>query len=83
MRLRKEHKDVFVYGEFELLDVENPNTFIFRKQHRGKAALIALNFTSREQGAPQSEDMRLLESSYAKARPEVLQPFEGRVYINY
>lgn len=86
LRLRKEHKDVFVYGAFELVDPDNLHTFIFKKHYQEKSAVIALNFTASEQPVPSSEDlkdMRMLESSYSKTRSDVLQPFEGRVYINY
>ncbi|KAF2021520.1 glycoside hydrolase family 13 protein [Aaosphaeria arxii CBS 175.79] len=83
LRLRKEHKDVFVYGNFELLDADNENTFVFRKQYQHKTALVALNFTSTAQNAPSHEDMNLLMSSYSKTSPETLQPYEGKIYINY
>lgn len=83
LRLRKEYKDVFVYGAFELLDPENVNTFVFRKHYQEKTALIALNFTKTPQPAPPCEDMSMLMSSYLKHTPGVLQPFEGKVYINY
>ncbi|KAF2178833.1 glycoside hydrolase family 13 protein [Zopfia rhizophila CBS 207.26] len=86
LRLRKEQKDVFVYGTFELLDHDNVNTFIFKKHYQDRTAVIALNFTTAMQPTPTEalvDGMRLLTSSYQKTRPEVLQPFEGRVYINY
>jgi len=83
LKLRKEHKDIFVYGTFELLEPEDENTFVFKKHYQEKTALIALNFTTSHQPAPPAEDMRLLLSSYHKAVPCVLQPYEGRVYIDY
>lgn len=83
LQLRKEHKDVFVYGVFELIEPEDLNTFVFKKHYQEKTALIALNFTKIPQQAPQCEDMTMLTSSYSKITPSVLQPFEGRVYINY
>ncbi|KAF2244455.1 glycoside hydrolase family 13 protein [Trematosphaeria pertusa] len=82
-RLRKERKDVFVYGTFELLDPENLSTFVYKKQYQEKTALVALNFTTEPQPFPATEDMRLLLSSYSKTRPDSLQPLEGRIYINY
>ena len=83
LRLRKEHKDVFVYGTFELLDLENTSTFVFRKHFQNKTALVALNFTTTPQPAPPAEDTMLLLSSYPKVKSDILQPYEGRVYINY
>ncbi|KAF2791207.1 glycoside hydrolase family 13 protein [Melanomma pulvis-pyrius CBS 109.77] len=83
LRLRKEHKEVFVYGTFELLDAENVSTFVFRKHYQEKTALVALNFTTAPQPAPPADDMTLLLSSYHKTGLNTLQPYEGRVYINY
>ncbi|KAF2268012.1 alpha-glucosidase-like protein maltase [Lojkania enalia] len=82
LQLRKEHKDVFVYGSFELLDPENASTFVFRKHFQERSALVALNFTSAPQCAPLNE-MTLLVSTYTEPISETLQPFEGRVYINF
>jgi alpha-glucosidase len=83
LRLRKDHIDVFVYGTFDLLEPEDVSKFCFKKHYQEKTALVALNFTCVPQKAPTHEDMNLLVSSYSKTLPEVLQPYEGRVYINY
>jgi oligo-1,6-glucosidase len=83
LRLRKEHRDVFVYGRFELRDVEDESTFVYVKRYEGKMALIALNFTTEAQALPDIEGMKLLVSSYGKGREEMLEPLEGRIYIDY
>ncbi|KAJ4378129.1 hypothetical protein N0V83_000962 [Neocucurbitaria cava] len=83
LRLRKEHKDIFVYGTFELLDPDNLNTFVFRKRYQEKTALVVLNFTTTPQLMSGTEEMKLLVSSQSKKIPGTLQPFEGRIYINY
>jgi len=83
LRLRKEHRDVFIYGAFELLDAENVHTFVYRKQFMDKTAIVALNFTTEPQPLSTEEGFKVLVSSYAKYRPSVLQPYEGRIYINY
>lgn len=83
LRLRKGHKDVFIYGAFDLIDPENISTFTFRKHYQEKTALVALNFTTLAQPAPSNDGMQLLVSSCSKISPGVLQPFEGRIYINY
>ncbi|KAF2464715.1 alpha-glucosidase-like protein maltase [Lindgomyces ingoldianus] len=85
LRLRKEYRDVFVYGTFELLDPENEGTFAFRKHYQERAALVVLNFTAGSQPIPGQgieRDMTLLASSYQKIALDSIQPFEGRVYIN-
>lgn len=83
LRLRKEHKDVFVYGSFELLDAENVSTFAYRKRFREQTALVVLNFTAERQALPEVGDMKLLLSSYSEAVQETLQSYEGRIYMNY
>jgi oligo-1,6-glucosidase len=83
LRLRKEHRDVFVYGRFELRDVEDESTFIYVKRYEGKMALVALNFTTEAQVLRDTGGMKLLVSSYAKGREGVLEPLEGRIYIDY
>ena len=84
LKLRKEHKDVFVYGSFELVDPEGKELFIYRKRCEGKMALVVLNFTTeeREMGCD-VEGLKLLVSSYGKATGSMLRPLEGRVYIDY
>jgi oligo-1,6-glucosidase len=83
LKLRKEHKDVFIYGTFELVDVENQSTFVYRKRCREKTVLVALNFTTEAQPLPNMEGMKLLVSSYSEITSSTLQPLEGRMYINY
>ncbi|KAF2623594.1 glycoside hydrolase family 13 protein [Macroventuria anomochaeta] len=85
LRLRKEHKDVFVYGTFELLDPEGKDTFVYRKRYEGKTAVVLLNFRLEVQCLPtkEIEGMEMLVSSYGKVVGGPLQPLEGRVYINY
>ncbi|KAH5042174.1 hypothetical protein HBI75_036760 [Parastagonospora nodorum] len=83
LKLRKEHKDVFVYGTFELVDVDDEKTFVYRKRYEDKTAVVALNFTTEAQPLPDTDGLKLLASSYPKAAPYMLQPLEGRIYINY
>jgi alpha-glucosidase len=86
IRLRREHKDVLVYGGFKLLEPENLSTFTFRKHYQDKTAFVILNFTPSSQPVPAEilgARPTLLTSSYSKTGPGVLQPYEGRVYIDY
>ncbi|KAJ4305288.1 hypothetical protein N0V90_000819 [Kalmusia sp. IMI 367209] len=83
LRLRKEYKDVFVYGTFELLDLDNRTTFVYKKHFQGRTALIALNFTTEPQPLPATDDLKLLFSSYVEETHGILQPYEGRIYISY
>lgn len=86
LALRKEHRDVLIYGTFEVLQPENEHTFLFRKEYDEKAAIVALNFTASNQPIDFREDggdMKLLISNYTKPDTNTLQPYEGRLYLNY
>ncbi|KAL7799130.1 family 13 glycoside hydrolase [Trichoderma ceciliae] len=46
LQIRKEHKDIFVYGDFELIDEPNESIFAYkRKATNGESALIVCNFS--------------------------------------
>lgn len=83
LRLRKEHRDVFVYGSFDLLDPDNVNSIVYKKHLHDKTALVAVNFALEPQPVPQAVGMKLLLSSYPGPAQDSLQPYEGRIYINY
>jgi oligo-1,6-glucosidase len=83
LRLRKEHKDVLVYGTFELLDEGNLDTFVYVKRYEEKMAFVALNFSTEPREMPSTEGMSLLVSTYSETRAMVLQPLEGNIYVNY
>ncbi|KAG5929434.1 hypothetical protein E4U42_005901 [Claviceps africana] len=43
---RKEHKDLFVYGDFELVDEKNDKIFAYKRvASNGEAALVVCNFS--------------------------------------
>jgi oligo-1,6-glucosidase len=83
LRLCKEHKDLFIYGAFGLLDADNLKTSAWRKQYDEKAALVAMEFTAEQQPLRVADDPKLLLSSYPESVQDRLQPFEGRIDINY
>ena len=85
LRLRKEHKDVFVYGAFELLNPESKEIFVYRKRYEGNVAVVVLNFMTEVQTLPEGDvrGMEMLVSSYGKDDGVELQPLEGRLYVNY
>jgi glycosidase len=40
LKIRKEHANDLVHGQFELFDYENLNTFTYVKDYRGKKVLV-------------------------------------------
>jgi oligo-1,6-glucosidase len=81
LKLRKQHRDVFIHGGFEVLDEEDKKLFVYEKRWKNQKAVVVLNFTGAEQ--PWKKDglgnLELLASN-VKSVGEVLTPYEARVY---
>lgn len=87
LRLRKEYKDIFVYGRVKAFDFDNPATFTYTKEYDGRLCLVNLNFTSQPQPVVNPLEIKtpfqleLLISSVDKVSHSMLAPYEGRVYL--
>jgi alpha-glucosidase len=85
LKLRKQHADVLVHGNFEVHDYENLSTFTYVKEKDGKKVLVALNFTDGEQPVyvPETLEKNKLELLMGSVDEpaESLAPWEGRAYI--
>jgi oligo-1,6-glucosidase len=85
LKLRKDHADVLVHGQFELFDYEDLNIFTYVKDYQGKKVLVALNFSDEEQAfaVPSSVEGRklnLLIANFDDLRSK-LSPWEARAYL--
>ena len=99
LKLRKEHREVLVFGTFEQLDPDSEAIFAYVKRDSkklGKKAVVVLNMSKEEQMGPDlgsildgGEAPRLLISTMAEGSLKlsdgrpVLRAWEGRVYVNY
>ncbi|KAF2184987.1 glycoside hydrolase family 13 protein [Zopfia rhizophila CBS 207.26] len=86
LQLRRQYVDLFVHGDFELLDKSNLETFTFSKTWRSQRAVVVLNFTGKEQelvlhGEVQTQKAEMLASSLDDSREDSLAAYEGRVYL--
>ncbi|MCJ1410039.1 alpha-glucosidase mal12 [Ptychographa xylographoides] len=90
LRLRKEHLDLFVHGDFTLHDPDDETTLTFSKEAAGRTALVSLNMSGARQrvrvppGLGTAEDRILLAGNVgdgARTEPEWLEPWEGRIYL--
>lgn len=88
LRDRKEHKDVFVYGDYQELSPEHPTVFAYgRTSETGERWLVILNFsgTKQEYQLPETLAMEFWAcSTYTSGRADkalggsiTLQPWEG------
>jgi glycosidase len=87
LRLRKAMADVFVYGDFEMVDAENEDVFAYTRTFNGETVLVVCNFRespinwSLPAGLRSPKVEELLISTYGdvKLGPEsvLLRPFEA------
>lgn len=81
LKLRKEYKDLFVYGSFAILDMDNKDIFTFTKKINGSTVYAVLNFTDKEvKFAPLIEGKLSLINSNVDTIGDKLTPYEGRIY---
>ena len=67
-RLRKDHKDVLVYGKYTLLDKENPDVYAYTREGNGKKVLVLLSFR-KNGGSFQLDNMQLGEEWINNMQP--------------
>lgn len=84
LKTRQAHADLFVYGDFDLINPQDEDLFAFTKQWHGSKAYIVCNF-SKKGRAFEIPDVKqaaeLLVGTVPGAKTHILQPFEGRVYL--
>jgi len=82
--LRKEHKDVLVYGKYTLLDKDNKQVYSYTRESGNKKYLVLLNFTSATSKANTGIDLskaKALIGNYDKpAFDGSLRPYEAVIF---
>lgn len=82
--LRKEYKDVLVYGKYHLLDKDNNQVYSYTRESGNKKFLVVLNFTSTRAKANTGVDIskaKILINNYEKPNADgVLRPYEAVIY---
>lgn len=86
--MRKEYKDLLIYGSFKILDFDNEQVFTYVKSLPNSdypKAYVALNFSKESAKFNKLIDgeYRLINANVDKADlvEDTLSPYEGRVYI--
>jgi oligo-1,6-glucosidase len=97
LKLRKEHRGLFVFGTFELLDPGCEAVFAYVKKNSkrpGETAVVVLNMSREVQVGPHVVDAmggdtpQLLVSTISESPGEledgrpILAAWEGRVYVH-
>ncbi len=86
LQIRKEYRDLFIHGAFEMYEPENEETFVFGKRYGGHRAVVVLNFTGEEQGFQRPDvggKFELLVGNLegGDGTEDRLKPWEGRIYL--
>jgi oligo-1,6-glucosidase len=84
IRLRKDNKDVLVYGKYTLLDKENPEVYSYTREMNGKKFLVLLNFTKNNSKANTGIDLgraKVLINNYSSTASDgTLRPYEAVIF---
>jgi glycosidase len=77
----RKNEQVLIYGDFKLIDVENPSIFAFTRSFQDRTLLVMLNFKA-ESATLKTEldltDSQVIIGNYAEpSRNGTLQPYEG------
>jgi hypothetical protein len=90
IQLRKEHREIFMHGAFEILDPKNSKSFTYVKTSaEGEKAIVCLNFSDEEQPLflpatmLKGHVLEFLAGNLAEPKNLYLplQAWEGRVYF--
>ncbi|KAE9372663.1 glycoside hydrolase family 13 protein [Stipitochalara longipes BDJ] len=88
IKLRKEHRELFIYGNYRYYAMEDEELFVFTKEWGGKKSLTVVNMSGQERswdGAASilGEDGKILAENIGggSQRHKVLSAWEGRVYM--
>ena len=85
VKLRKDNKDILVYGKYILLDKENPEVYAYTREANGEKVLVLLSF-SKKGGTFNLDKMQLGEEWINNLQPlkvngniVILQPYQACV----
>lgn len=84
IRLRHEN-EIIVYGDYELLEPENEELFIYTRTLGGERLMVLCNFADRDVVIPASvtgqiTDAQIMICNYVGKMESLLRPYEARVY---
>ncbi len=85
IRLRHEN-DIIVYGEYELLEPQNEELFIYTRTWNNEQLMVLCNFTDKDVVIPAAvmaqipADAQILISNHVGNLEAVLRPYDARVY---
>ncbi|KZF23032.1 glycoside hydrolase family 13 protein [Xylona heveae TC161] len=92
LQLRKEYKDIFIYGNFRLLTAEDEQVFAYSRAYEGRGAAVVCNFSDTDVKWTPPAETKLVEeaillSNYTGLHKDsegriLLRPFESFVCLH-
>ncbi len=85
IRLRHEN-EIIVYGDYELLEAESEETFIYKRTYENEHLMVLCNFTDHEVSVTDAvmeqipDGAEKLITNYADDMGRTLRPYEAKVY---
>lgn len=85
IRLRHEN-EIIVYGDYELLEAESEETFIYKRNYENEHLMVLCNFTDHEAAVTDAvmeqipDGAEKLITNYADDMGRTLRPYEAKVY---
>ena len=85
IRLRHEN-EIIVYGDYELLEAESEETFIYKRTYENEHLMVLCNFTDHEAAVTDAvmeqipDGAEKLITNYADDMGRTLRPYEAKVY---
>ena len=69
-----------IYGQFEELEPDHEQLFLYRRFDEETEFLIALNFSDEDQEFSYGDMMTCVQSNYDRVDHHILRPWEARIY---
>ena len=85
IRLRHEN-EIIVYGDYELLEAESEETFIYKRTYENEHLMVLCNFTDHKVSVTDAvmeqipDGAEKLITNYADDMGQTLRPYEAKVY---
>ena len=85
IRLRHEN-EIIVYGDYELLEAESEETFIYKRTYKNEHLMVLCNFTDHKVSVTDAvmeqipDGAEKLITNYADDMGQTLRPYEAKVY---
>ena len=81
LRLRKTQKDIFIYGNFELLDVENDDVFAYKRSFEKETVIVVANFRKTPVDWVLPKNTKLQEENMLISNHPAIKAKEGAVSL--